>query len=59
MDRQRRKQAEFLVHGFCPWEVIQEIGVLDGVAQAQVEAILKQFDADMRRVVHIRREWYY
>lgn len=59
MDRQRRKQAEFLVHEFCPWEVIQEIGVLDGVAQAQVEAILKQFDVDMRRLVHTRREWYY
>ena len=59
MDRQRRKQAEFLVHEFCPWEVIQEIGVTDGVAQAQVEAILKQFDTNMRRLVHIRGEWYY
>ena len=59
MDRQRRKQAEFLVHEFCPWEVIQEIGVIDGVAQAQVEAILKQSDANMRRVVDTRREWYY
>jgi hypothetical protein len=59
MDRQRRKQAEFLVHEFCPWEVIQEIGVIDGVAQAQVEAILKQFDVNMRRLVHTRREWYY
>ena len=59
MDRQRRKQAEFLVHEFCPWEVIQEIGVIDGVALAQVEAILKQFDANMRRLVHIHGEWYY
>ena len=59
MDRQRRKQAEFLVHEFCPWEVIQEIGVIDGVALAQVEAILKQFDVNMRRLVHIRGEWYY
>ena len=59
MDRQRRKQAEFLVLEFCPWEVIQEIGVIDGVALAQVEAILKQFDANMRRLVHIHGEWYY
>lgn len=59
MDRQRRKQAEFLVHEFCPWEAIQEIGVKDGVAQAQVEVILKQFDANMRRLVYTRGEWYY
>jgi len=28
MDRQRRKQAEFFIHKFCPFEAITEIGVL-------------------------------
>jgi ssDNA thymidine ADP-ribosyltransferase, DarT len=59
MDRQRRKQAEFLVHEFCPWEVIQGIGVISTPVQARVEAILRRFDAGKHRVVHIRGEWYY
>ena len=29
MDRQRRKQAEFLVHRFCDWSLINEIAVID------------------------------
>ena len=29
MDRQRRKQAEFLVYRFCPWEVLIHIGVIE------------------------------
>jgi hypothetical protein len=28
-DRERRRQAEFLVHDRAPWEVIEEIGVMD------------------------------
>jgi len=59
MDRQRRKQAEFLVHQRCGWELIQEIGVLNDVAKARVEGILGQFAPAMRRPVAIRRNWYY
>jgi hypothetical protein len=29
MDRQRRKQAEFLVHRFCDWSLIRQIRVLN------------------------------
>lgn len=59
MDRQRRKQAEFLVHRRCDWELIQEIGVLNDTAKARVEGILGRFDPTMQRPVVIHRNWYY
>jgi len=59
MDRQRRKQAEFLVHRFCPWTLIREIGVLNVRMKARVEEILSGFDPGLRRVVNVRANWYY
>jgi hypothetical protein len=59
MDRQRRKQAEFLIYRFCPWELIQEVGVIDGERRRQVELILADFPDKMGKPVRIRREWYY
>jgi hypothetical protein len=59
MDRQRRKQAEFLVHRACPWDLIAEIGVLDQESKSRVEGILKPFDPAARRPVRVRRSWYY
>lgn len=59
MDRQRRKQAEFLVHRCCNWSLIQEIGVLNERVKAQVEGILGGFPQGMSRPVMLRPEWYY
>jgi hypothetical protein len=59
MDRQRRKQAEFLVHRFCPWAVIEEMAVVNLKAKAQVEGIMARFDVSLRRDVVIRSSWYY
>jgi len=59
MDRQRRKQAEFLIHQSCPWALIQEIGVLNAPAKTRVEQILNDFDASQRTVVNVRAGWYY
>lgn len=59
MDRQRRKQAEFLVHRACPWELIEEIGVLNAAAKEGVEAILAGFPMGLSRPVLVRPEWYY
>lgn len=39
-DRQRRKQAEFLVYQKFPWELIQSIGVFNEKIKCQVEEIL-------------------
>lgn len=59
MDRQRKKQAEFLVRECCPWSLIQEIVVIDAVMQDCVQAIQAVFPADQRRVVRVDRNWYY
>lgn len=59
MDRQRRKQAEFLVHRFCDWALIQEVAVIDQAVKGDVEAILNGYPAAMRKPVHVRTAWYY
>ncbi len=59
MDRQRRKQAEFLIHQFCPWGLIQEIGVVDGTTQAQVRGILNHSKLGPHPPVSVRAGWYY
>ncbi|MFZ5447569.1 MAG: DUF4433 domain-containing protein [Thermodesulfobacteriota bacterium] len=56
-DKQRRKQAEFLVHQFCPWEVIEEIGVLNQKIRSEAERILSHHDKAIP--VSIRSQWYY
>lgn len=58
-DRQRRKQAEFLVHRRCAWSLVHEIGVLDDAMKTRVEGVLARCQASMRPPVHIRRQWYY
>lgn len=59
MDRQRRKQAEFLVHCFCAWSLIHEIGVFDNAMQVRTEAILAEHNATQNGLVRVRRDWYY
>jgi hypothetical protein len=59
MDRQRRKQAEFLVHQFCDWSLIQQICVLNTNMKTRVEHIVGQFDTGLCRPVIVRPQWYY
>lgn len=59
MDRQRRKQAEFLVHRQCDWALIREIAVFNAQMKSRIEAILDGFDASLSRPVTIRPNWYY
>lgn len=58
MDRQRRKQAEFLIHKQCDWALIESIAVLNKKAKEKVEAVLSGFDPALHRPVIIRRAWY-
>ena len=55
MDRQRRKQAEFLICECCPWELIREIVVVNATMKQRVESIQAAFPAAQRRVVTINR----
>jgi len=59
MDKQRRKQAEFLVHKFCDWSLIREIVVINDAIKSQVENIVQQYPQECRRPIQIRRDWYY
>lgn len=59
MDRQRRKQAEFLVHKRCDWALIHEIAVISAAMKSRVEAIHAGFEKPLRRPVVVRRGWYY
>lgn len=59
MDRQRRKQAEFLMHKLCPWEIIDEIVVIDRSMERQVQVILDGFPRALRKPIRVERSWYY
>lgn len=59
MDRQRKKQAEFLVHRFCDWSLIQEIGVVNDRMKVTVEKVLGQFPSGLSRRVQVQTDWYY
>ncbi|WP_330848616.1 type II toxin-antitoxin system toxin DNA ADP-ribosyl transferase DarT [Thermus thermamylovorans] len=58
-DRKERKQAEFLVHGLFPWELVEEIAVMDPGVAAEVRKILQAFPRAPHPPVRVRREWYY
>jgi ssDNA thymidine ADP-ribosyltransferase, DarT len=56
-DRRRRRQAEFLVHQFCPWSLITQIGVINNTVKSQVEQILQNFNCSTP--VKVYPSWYY
>jgi hypothetical protein len=56
-DRSRRRQAEFLVHKFVPFELVIGIGVINDDVREQVEAELKS--APYHPPVKVKPEWYY
>lgn len=58
MDRQRRKQAEFLVHRSVPWRHVIEAGVYGERARARVDAVLTAHGHG-GFPVRARPEWYY
>ncbi|MCI0445688.1 DUF4433 domain-containing protein, partial [bacterium] len=59
MDRQRRKQAEFLVYRLCDWDLIKEVGVLNDKMKGTVEKVFSAFPHNLHRPVIVRRNWYY
>lgn len=51
------KQAEFLVHEFFPWSLIDRIGVLDQGVAREVDSLLA--DVEHRPPVTLEPRWYY
>jgi hypothetical protein len=58
-DRQRRKQAEFLVWQLLDWALIESVGVLNQQVRATVEAMLAQHPNRPHPRVAVKPEWYY
>lgn len=56
-DRKRRRQAEFLVHTFFPWELVTTVGVYGEATAKDVLEILEE--ATHKPEVIIKRGWYY
>jgi ssDNA thymidine ADP-ribosyltransferase, DarT len=56
-DRKRRRQAEFLVHEFFPWSLVESIGVINGVVAEEVQQFLEA--VAHHPVLRIERGWYY
>ena len=51
------KQAEFLLHGSMPWQLVEKIAVCDGHSADAVSAAIAA--ADHRPRVAVERGWYY
>lgn len=58
-DRQEKKQAEFLVHQFMPWELIVGIAVYNDAVAAEVSQILDERPDRHRPSVLAMPKWYY
>lgn len=56
-ETKQRRQAEFLVYDWFPWEGITEIGVIDTIIQRRVENLLA--DSEHKPAVCVRPGWYY
>ncbi len=56
-DRKRRRQAEFLVSNFFPWNLVERIGVINGETKKEVESIIST--VAYKPVVEICGTWYY
>lgn len=52
-----RRQAEFLVHDWCPWQAIETIGVINREIAARVEAAIA--GAAHKPRVEVHGDWYY
>ncbi|HPL66622.1 MAG TPA: DUF4433 domain-containing protein [Smithellaceae bacterium] len=59
MDRQRRKQAEFLIHRFCDWNLICEIGVINATIKKRVEEVMNAYPSTLRKPIRVQNGWYY
>ena len=58
-DRQRRKQAEFLVYERLDWNLVEEIVVINAAMAGRVSAALAEFRDLSHPEVVLRPDWYY
>ncbi|MBN1166915.1 MAG: DUF4433 domain-containing protein [Methanospirillaceae archaeon] len=56
-DRKRRREAEFLIHSFFSWDLIETIGVIEMDMKDRVDTIIHRLDPDHKPRVEIKREF--
>jgi len=56
-DAKEAKQAELLIEGSFPWDLIEAIGVMDQPRQQEATNFVR--DAAHRPRVAVERSWYY
>lgn len=57
LEVKEKRQAEFLVYDWCPWEAIETIGVIDQAIATRVGAAIA--GASHKPRVEVHRDWYY
>ncbi|MDR3183774.1 MAG: DUF4433 domain-containing protein [Planctomycetaceae bacterium] len=58
-DRKRRKQAEFLIYDFVPWQYIEKIAVIDSVIRDNVACVFDKYPKELHRPISVEPSWYY
>lgn len=58
-DRQRRKQAEFLIYRFMCWSLVKGIAVINDAVKQQVETVLAAYPHRHQPPVRTLPNWYY
>lgn len=56
-DRRHRKAAEFLMHRFFPWDLVENIGVIDQNRARVVRSVIRT--AGHQPPVRVERSWYF
>lgn len=56
-ETKEKRQAEFLLHDWCPWTAINAIGVINDKIAGEMTKILA--GTDHKPQVTVRRDWYY
>jgi len=56
-EKKEKRQAEFLIHDWCPWSAVQSIAVMNEARAAEAAGVLDQ--ASHRPELTVQRGWYY
>ena len=58
-DRKRRKQAEFLVHRFFPWDCVTAVAVQNRAVYERVQNVFVRHPSAPPKPILLRPPWYY
>jgi hypothetical protein len=59
VDRERRRQAEFLIHEALPWELVEFLAVKNSDMKRRLEQYLRKEWPDRVKPVRVEPSWYF